>query len=112
MTYAEKAGRAELAERFTLAAAELAAQERSQDRTGEQDDVAVAAAKAAFDAVVEEIRGLPGHELFLARATFADVASAARTARCPIVYLASGSEGVVAAVRADGQARGAGPAGT
>ncbi len=99
-----EAGRAELAERFTLAAAELAAQERSQDRTGEQDDVAVAAAKAAFDAVVEEIRGLPGHELFLARATFADVASAARTARCPIVYLASGSEGVVAAVRADGQA--------
>ena len=98
------AGRAELAERFTLAAAELAVRERSQDSTGEQDDAAMATVKAAFDAVVEEIRVLPGHELFLARPTFADVASAAQTARCPIVYLASGSEGVVVAVRADGQA--------
>jgi CHAT domain-containing protein len=48
---------------------------------------------------------VPGHEQFLARPNFADVAGAARTARCPIVYLASGSEGMVAAaVRANGQA--------
>ncbi len=97
------AGRADLAERFSQAAAELAARERSQASSGAQDDAALAAAKAAFDAVVAEIRAVRGHEHFLAPPTFVDVVGAARAARCPIVYLASGSEGVVAAVRADGQ---------
>ncbi|MDQ6615624.1 MAG: CHAT domain-containing protein [Actinomycetota bacterium] len=98
-----EAGQEELATRFKSAAAEVSALERHQDKTGEHDPTALAAARAALDLVVNEIRSLPGHESFLAPATFADVIAAASLAKGPIIYIASATAGgVVAAIRGDG----------
>jgi CHAT domain-containing protein len=98
------AGQAALADRFTRAAAELAACERSQDSAAAQNETAISAARTAFDAAVTAIRQVPGHELFLAPPTFAEITAAARAAACPVVYIASGLVGVVAAVRPNGEA--------
>ena len=99
-------GRAALADRFRAAAATLGAVERGHDERGAQDRAAVAAARADLDAVVTEIRAVPGHEAFLAPAVFADVAQTASSASAAVVYVApAAAGGVIAAVRADGSAR-------
>ena len=96
-------GRSDLAERFTQAAADLAARERGQHGTAEDSAARYSAAKASFDAVVAEIQALDGYRHFLAAPVFADVAAAAKAAQCPLVYLAAGVETLVAAVRPDGR---------
>jgi CHAT domain-containing protein/tetratricopeptide (TPR) repeat protein len=98
-------GHAALATRFAAAAAELTARERHQDATAQYDERGLAEARAALDAVVAEIRALPGLARFLAPATLAEVVAAGTAAGGPVVYLATGAiAGVVAAVRGDGSA--------
>jgi CHAT domain-containing protein len=56
----------------------------------------IRAAREELDAVIEEIRAVPGYEDFLAVPTFADVADAA--GECPLVYLAAAEPGGLALV--------------
>jgi CHAT domain-containing protein len=57
---------------------------------------AIRAAREELDAVVEEIRAVPGYEDFLAVPTFDDVAVVA--AVCPLVYVAAAEPGGLALV--------------
>lgn len=57
---------------------------------------AIRAAREELDAVIEEIRAVPGYEDFLAVPTFDDVAAVARD--CPLVYLAAAEPGGLALV--------------
>jgi hypothetical protein len=56
----------------------------------------IRAAREELDAVIEEIRAVPGYDDFLAVPTFADVADVAR--ECPLVYLAAAEPGGLALV--------------
>jgi CHAT domain-containing protein len=56
----------------------------------------IRAARAELDAVIDEIRSVPGYEDFLAGPTFDDVATQAEV--CPLVYLAAAEPGGVALV--------------
>jgi len=56
----------------------------------------IRAAREELDAVIEEIRAVPGYADFLAVPTFADVAAAAD--ECPLVYLAAAEPGGLALV--------------
>ena len=57
---------------------------------------AIRAARDELDAVIEEIRAVPGYEDFLAVPTFDDVAAVARD--CPLVYVAAAEPGGLALV--------------
>src|ERR1700747_549834 len=57
---------------------------------------AIRAAREELDAVIEEIRTVPGYEDFLAVPTFADVAAVA--GECPLVYLAAAAPGGLALI--------------
>ena len=57
---------------------------------------AIRAARAELDAVIEEIRAVPGYEDFLAVPTFDDVAGVA--GECPLVYVAAAEPGGLALV--------------
>ena len=57
---------------------------------------AIRAAREELDAVIEEIRTVPGYEDFLAVPTFDDVAGVA--GECPLVYLAAAEPGGLALV--------------
>jgi len=57
---------------------------------------AIRAARAELDAVIEEIRTVPGYEDFLAVPTFDDVAGVA--GECPLVYVAAAEPGGLALV--------------
>src|ERR1039457_6377707 len=57
---------------------------------------ATRAAREELDAVVEEIRAVPGYEDFLAVPTFEDVAGVAE--ECPLVYVAAAEPGGLALV--------------
>lgn len=56
----------------------------------------IRAAREELDAVIEEIRAVPGYEDFLAVPTFADVAAAA--GEYPLAYLAAAEAGGLALV--------------
>jgi CHAT domain-containing protein len=56
----------------------------------------IRAAREELDAVIEEIRAVPGYEDFLAVPTFSDVAAAA--GECPLVYLAAAEPGGLALI--------------
>lgn len=56
----------------------------------------IRAAREELDAVIEEIRAVPGYEDFLAVPTFDDVAAAAED--CPLVYVAAAEPGGLALV--------------
>ncbi len=56
----------------------------------------IRAAREELDAVIEEIRQVPGHEDFLAPPTFGDVARVADA--CPLVYLAAAEPGGLALI--------------
>lgn len=56
----------------------------------------IRAARAELDAVIKEIRQVPGHEDFLAPPTFEDVARVADA--CPLVYLAAAEPGGLALI--------------
>jgi len=56
----------------------------------------IRAAREELDAVIEEIRAVPGYEDFLAVPTFSDVAAAA--VECPLVYLAAAEPGGLALI--------------
>jgi CHAT domain-containing protein len=71
----------------------------SAEIDSDQYDRSIRAAAAALDAVIDEIRRVPGYQRFLDRPTFADVAAATETC---LVYLAAGrTEGLALLVRAD-----------
>src|SRR5215472_17013094 len=57
---------------------------------------AIRAAREELDAVIEEIRTVPGYEDFLAVPTFDDVADVA--GECPLVYVAAAEPGGLALV--------------
>ena len=57
---------------------------------------AIRAAREELDAVIEEIRTVPGYEDFLAVPTFDDVAGVA--GECPLVYVAAAEPGALALV--------------
>jgi CHAT domain-containing protein len=57
---------------------------------------AIRAAREELDAVIEEIRAVPGYEDFLAVPTFDDVAGVAE--ECPLVYVAAAEPGGLALV--------------
>jgi CHAT domain-containing protein len=57
---------------------------------------AIRAAREELDAVIEEIRHVPGYEDFLAVPTFDDVASVAE--ECPLVYVAAAEPGGLALI--------------
>jgi CHAT domain len=68
--------------------------ERAMADSGGLD--AIRAARGELDAVIEEIRHVPGNEDFLAVPTFDDVASVA--GECPLVYVAAAEPGGLALV--------------
>jgi CHAT domain len=57
---------------------------------------AIRAARVELDAVIDEIRAVPGYEDFLAVPTFDDIASV--TGECPLVYVAAAEPGGLALV--------------
>ena len=98
-------GRAELVERYSAAADELAALEHAavNGETGagmpaatqerDQDD-ALRAARARFEAAIEEVRKVAGYERFLSSPDFAEIVAAAADA--PLVYLIASELGGLA----------------
>ena len=73
--------------------------ERDMTDSGSLD--AIRAAREELDAVIEEIRAVPGYEDFLAVPTFDDVAGAA--GECPLVYVAAAEPGGLALVVRDAE---------
>jgi CHAT domain-containing protein len=71
--------------------------ERAMTEGGGLD--AIRAAREELDAVIEEIRAVPGYEDFLAVPTFDDVAGVA--GECPLVYVAAAEPGGLALVVRD-----------
>lgn len=75
-----------------LTGVSVASSERAMTDGGNLD--AIRAAREELDAVIEEIRTVPGYEDFLAVPTFDDVAGVA--GECPLVYVAAAEPGGLA----------------
>ena len=104
LTFLHRDGRGDLALRFSETFQRLerdprtafpaANSERAVTDGGSLD--AIRAAREELDAVIEEIRAVPGYEDFLAVPTFEDVAGVA--GECPLVYVAAAEPGGLALV--------------